>query len=115
MQTPSAPSVSSSTPSSGMPCSVQGLAESIQLCICQALAESLKRQPYQALISKHFPTSTIASGFGDCVWDGSLGASVSEWSFFQSLHNTLSPSFFLWVLFPPLRSTEASTLWSSIF
>ena len=73
LQTPSAPSVSSSTPPLGTPCSVQWLALSICLCVCQALAKPLRRQPYQAPISKHFPASTIASGFGDCIWNGSPG------------------------------------------
>jgi hypothetical protein len=37
----------------------------------QAPAEHLRRQSHQASISKHFPTSTITSGFGGCIWDGS--------------------------------------------
>jgi hypothetical protein len=49
------------------------LAKRILLSICQALAESLRRQPYQAAVSKHFLAFTIVSGFGNCVWDGSLG------------------------------------------
>ena len=43
--------------------SVQWLAASFHLCICQALADSLRRQPYQVSISKHFPASTIPSVF----------------------------------------------------
>jgi hypothetical protein len=43
LQTPSAPSVPSPTPPSGIPLSVQWLAASIHLCICQALAEPLRR------------------------------------------------------------------------
>jgi hypothetical protein len=46
LQTPSAPSGPSSTPPSS---SVQWLAASFHLCICQALAEPLRRQPYLAL------------------------------------------------------------------
>ena len=42
LQTPSAPWVRSLTPSLGTLCSVQWLAVSIQLCICQALAEPLR-------------------------------------------------------------------------
>jgi hypothetical protein len=71
LQNPSAPSVPSPTPPSGTSSSVQWLASSILLCICQALSEPLRRQPYQASISKHFPASTISSRFGDCIWDGS--------------------------------------------
>jgi hypothetical protein len=46
LQIPSAPSVPSPTPPSGAPHSVQWFAVSICLCICQALAEPLRRQPY---------------------------------------------------------------------
>jgi hypothetical protein len=61
------PSVPSPTPPSGTQCSVQWLASSIILCIRQALAEPLRRQPYKAPVSKHFPASTIAPRFGDCI------------------------------------------------
>jgi hypothetical protein len=47
------------------------LVESIRLCICQALAEPLRIQLYQAPVNKHFLASTIVSGFGDCICDGS--------------------------------------------
>ena len=40
------------------------LAVSICFCICQALAEPLRRQPCQASISHHFPAFTITSEFG---------------------------------------------------
>jgi hypothetical protein len=66
-QTPSAPSVVSLAPPLRTPCSVQWLAESIHLCICQALTKPLRRQLYQAPVSKHLPASTIVSGFGDCI------------------------------------------------
>jgi hypothetical protein len=55
LQTPSAPSVPSPTPPLGTLCSVQRFAVSI----CQALAQPLKRLPYQASVSKHFPASRI--------------------------------------------------------
>jgi hypothetical protein len=61
----------------GPPSSFQCLAVTILLCICQTLAESLGGQPYQASISKHFLASTITSGFGSCIWDGSPGGAVS--------------------------------------
>jgi hypothetical protein len=93
MQTPSAPSVLFLTPPSGSPCSVQWLALSIHLCICQALAEPLRRKLYQVPVSKHFLASTIVSGFGVCVWDESRDGAVSGWLFFQSLLHTLSPYF----------------------
>ena len=48
LQSPSAPSVLFLTPPLGTLCSVQWFAESIHLCICQELAEPLRRQIYQA-------------------------------------------------------------------
>jgi hypothetical protein len=68
LQTPSAPSVLSLTPPLGSPCSVQWLAASIHICIGQFLAEPLRRQLYQAPVSKYFLASAIVSGFGDCIW-----------------------------------------------
>jgi hypothetical protein len=52
-------------------CSVQWMAVSIHFCICQALTQPLRRQLYQAPISKHLLASTIVSGFGDFIRDGS--------------------------------------------
>jgi hypothetical protein len=43
--------------------SVQWMAVSIPFCICQALAEHLRRQPYQVPVSKHLLASTIVSVF----------------------------------------------------
>ena len=40
------------------------------------------------------------SGFGDCIWDGFPGESVSRWSFLQSLLHTLSLTPSMGVLFP---------------
>jgi hypothetical protein len=55
------------------------LAAIIHLCIYQALAEPLRRHPYQASASKHFQASTIESEFGGYIWDGSPGGTVSGW------------------------------------
>jgi hypothetical protein len=77
------------------PHSAQWLAMSIHLYICQALAELLRRQQYQAPINMHFPASTIASGVGDSMWDGSPDGAVSGWLFLQSLLHTLSLYFLL--------------------
>ena len=95
LQIPSAPLVPAPTPPLGTLSSVQCLAVSIRLCICQALAEPLRRQPYQAPVSNHFWASTIASRFGVCVWDGSPDGAVSGWPFLQSLLHTLSLYFLL--------------------
>jgi hypothetical protein len=69
LQTPSAPWVPFSTL-----CSIQQLAESVHLLICQALAKPLRRQLY--LVSKHLLASIIVSGFGNCIWDGFPGRTV---------------------------------------
>jgi hypothetical protein len=90
LQTPSAPSVLLPlTPPLESPCSVLWLAASIRICIGQALAEPLKRQLYQAPVSKHFLALAILSGFGVCIWDEFLGGAVSGWLFLQSLLHTL--------------------------
>jgi hypothetical protein len=47
------------------------------LCICQALSEPFRTQLYQAPVSKLLLASTIVSGFGGCIWDGSTGGAVS--------------------------------------
>ena len=42
-----------------------------------SLEEPLRRQPYQAPVSKHLLASTIVSGFGKSIWDGTAGETVS--------------------------------------
>jgi hypothetical protein len=91
LQTPSTPSVLSLTPPLGSPCSVQWLAMSIGLCNCQPLAQALRRQLYQASVSKHLFASTIVFGFGVCIWDGSQGDTVSGWPFLLYLLHIFSP------------------------
>jgi hypothetical protein len=81
LQTPSTPSGLSLTPLLGTACSVQWLAASIDLCIYKVLAGPLRRQLYQTPVSKQLLASTIVSGFGHCLWDGSTGVAVSGWSF----------------------------------
>jgi hypothetical protein len=49
------------------------MAVSIHVCICQALAESLRRQLYQAPVCKLLLASVIGSGFSNCIWTGSPG------------------------------------------
>jgi hypothetical protein len=97
LQTPSAPWVLSLAPSLGTLCSVQWMVVSIHFCIYQALQEPLRRQLYQAFVSKLLLASTIGSGFGGCLWDGSPGGAVSGWSFLQSLLHTLSLYLLPWV------------------
>jgi hypothetical protein len=97
LQTPSAPWVLPLAPPWGTLCSVQWLAESIHLCICQALAETLRRQLYQALVGKHLLASTIVSEFGNYIWDGSPGGTVTGWSYLQVLLQTLALYHLPWV------------------
>jgi hypothetical protein len=52
-------------------------------------AELLRRHPYQAPVSKHFPASTTESRFGDGMWDAFAAGVVSVWPFLQSLLHTL--------------------------
>jgi hypothetical protein len=65
------------------------------ICIGQDLAEPLRRQLYQAPVSKYFLASAIVSWFGVCMWDGSPGWPDSGWPFLQSLLYFLSLHF-LW-------------------
>jgi hypothetical protein len=85
LQTTSAPTGLALTSPLGSLCSVQWLAVSIHICIGQDLAEPLRRQLYQAPVSKHFLESAIVSEFGVCMWDRSPGGAVSGWPFLQPL------------------------------
>jgi hypothetical protein len=69
LQTPSAPWVLSLAAPLGTLCFVQWMAVSIHFYISQALAEPLRRQLYQAPVSKYFLSSAIVSGFGGCLSD----------------------------------------------
>jgi hypothetical protein len=66
------------------------LAASIHICISQVLADPLKRQLYQAPVSKHFLASVIVYGFGVCIWDGSPCVAVSGRTFLQFLLHSVS-------------------------
>ena len=84
LQTPFAPSLLSLSPPLGTLWSVQWLASSIHLCICQALEEALRRELYQAPVSVHFLALTIGPEFVDCLWDASPGGAVSGWHLLKS-------------------------------
>jgi len=88
IQVPSAPSILSLIPPMGTPFSSQWFAATICLCICHALAESLRRQLYQTPVTMHFLASSILSrfcGYIYYIWAGSPGGAGSEWPFLQSL------------------------------
>ena len=89
----SAISVLPLTPLLWSPCSVQCLATCTHTYIGQALAEPLRRQLYQAPVSKCFLASATMSGFSVCRLDGSLGEAVSEWLFLQVSAPLFIPAF----------------------
>jgi hypothetical protein len=91
LKTLSAPSVLSLTLLLGSLGSVQWLALSMLMYICQALAKPLRRQ---VPVGKHLLASVIVSGFGGCLWDGCPCGAVSGWPFLHSLLHTLSLYFF---------------------
>jgi len=101
LQSPSAPSVLSLGPPLTSSCSVQWLASTLLICISRALAESLRRHPYLATVSKYFLASAIVTRFGGCIWEASPGGAVSGWPFLQSLLHSLSLYFRSWVLCSP--------------
>jgi hypothetical protein len=78
----------------------------IFLCICQALAEYLRRQQYQDPVSKHFLAYTIVSGFG---MNPQERQSLDGLSFILCSKLSLHISS-LEYLVPLIRRTEASTL-----
>jgi hypothetical protein len=67
LQTPSASWVLSLAPLLRTLYYVQWMAVSIHFCICQALVELLRRQLYQAPVSKLLLASAIVSGFDGCL------------------------------------------------
>jgi len=85
LQTPSPPSILSLTPPMETPFSVQCLAASIHLCICQDLAKPLRRQLYQGPDSKHSLALAILSGFGGCMYIGWIPRWGSLWMVFPSV------------------------------
>jgi hypothetical protein len=90
LQTRSVPCLFSLVHSLGILCSVPQIAVSIHFCVCQALAEPLRKQLYQAPVSNILLAFTIVSRFGGCIWDGSPGRVVSGWTCLQSKLHTLS-------------------------
>ena len=81
------------TPPLGTLCSVQWMAVSIHFCICQALAEPLRRQLYQAPVSKLLLASAIGLGLVVVYgMDAQVGQPLD--SLFYSFCSThLSPYF----------------------
>jgi hypothetical protein len=106
LQTPSVPWVLSLASPLETLCSVQWMAVSIHFCICQALVEPLRKQLYQAPVSKYLLASIVVSGLGNCIWNGSpVGHSLDGlfFSFCFTLFHCISsrvyfdPSFFIYL------------------
>jgi hypothetical protein len=111
-QTPAAPWVLSLAPTLGTLCSIQWMSMSIHFYICQALAEPLRRQLYQAPASKHLLASTIVSRFDNCIWDGLPGGAVSASDSFSHCLTLCLCNSFHGCFVPLLRRTKVSTPWS---
>jgi hypothetical protein len=88
------------------------MAMSIHFCISQALAEHLRRQLYQAFVSKVLLASAIVSWFGGCLWDGFPGGAVTKWMIIPSVsaQNFVSVTPSMDVLLPLLRRIKVSKL-----
>ena len=111
LQTPSAPWVLSLATSLGTLCSVQWMAMSIHFCICQALAEPVRRQLYQAPVSMLLLASAIVSGL--VIVNGmdlQVGQSLDGhlFSFCSMLY--LCNSFHGYFVFPSKKDQSIHTL-----
>jgi hypothetical protein len=112
LQIPSSPPVCSLTPPLGTPWStVQWLAVSTHLCICQALAEPLRRHLYQAHLSMHSLASTIVSALVDSIWDGSPGGTVSGCHCSTLCLHIFSSEYFVHAS----KKVQSTQLWSFFF
>jgi len=115
LQALSAPSIHSLTPPMGTPFSVQWLAASI-LLLFLSCSDWASKQTAICCQYVHGISNIVWDRWYVCIWTGSPCGVSSEWPFLQSLLQILSPFLLLWIfLFPFLRRTEASTLWSSFF
>jgi hypothetical protein len=84
---------------------------SINFCITEALAETLKRQPSQIVVSKLLLASAIVSGFGGYLRDRFPGGAVSGWSFLSIYApNFVSVTPSMGILFPLIRRIKVSTV-----
>jgi hypothetical protein len=104
LMTNKAPSILPLTPLLRSLCSIWLVAVSIHICIGQDLTEPIRRQLYQAPVSKHFLASAIVSAFGVCMWGGSqVGQSL------DGLSLVSAPLFVL--VFSLGRSNSGLKLW----
>ena len=88
------------------------MAVNIHLCICQALAEPLRRQLYQVPVSMQLLKSMIESGFGD------VHGMVPRWyRLWMVIPSVSAPHFAavilsMGVLFPLLRRIKEPHLYT---
>jgi hypothetical protein len=92
------------------------MAVNIHFCICKTLAESLRKQQYQAPVTKFLLAShnTVRVWWLFIGWIprwGSLWMAIPSVSALIFASGTLS----MGILFPILRRLEVSTLWSAFF
>lgn len=78
----------------------------IHLCVCQALAQPLRR--HWAHVSMHFLASAIVTRFSECIWDGSPSGTVCGWPFLQYLLHTLSRYILMLEYFVPTSKRDWS-------
>jgi hypothetical protein len=60
------------------PCAQSDVWMQASISVLVRLCQFLRRQLYQAPVKKHFLVSTIASGFGVCIWDTSGGITIPD-------------------------------------
>jgi hypothetical protein len=106
LQTPPAPWVHSLAPSLGTLCSIQYMILSIHFCMCQALAEALRRQLYQAPVSRLLLASAIVSGLVIVYrMDPQVGQSLGNLSFNLCSKLCLC-NYFHWYFVHPSMDSE---------
>lgn len=98
----------SSNSSFWFPTSIQWLADSICICLCQWLVESHREQPCHTSMCIHKMALVLVSGFGVHVWDRSQVGLINGWPLFQSLLHFFLPAFPLdrnnsWLKFLKMR------------
>jgi hypothetical protein len=83
------------------------MAVSIHFCICQAMAELLRRQLYQAPVSKFLLATTVVFGFGVCIWVGLPEGAVCGWSFLSLCSTLCICNCFHGYFIPPSKKDQS--------
>jgi hypothetical protein len=61
---------------------------------------------------KHFPASTIASRFGDCIWDGSPGGADNVQDVEKEKHSSITGRIASWYNHSGNQSGGSSENWT---